>query len=102
MRARGGRLLAISTDELDDARRLIESEKLPFPVLSAADLPTLDDYGLAHPGGGPNGETIAVPAELLVDPGGAIVWQHVAHRITDRADPRVTLAEVERLFPVGP
>ena len=102
MRARAGKLLAISTDELHDAQRLIESEKLPFAVLSAAGLPTLDEYGLAHPEGGLNGETIAVPAELLVDPSGAIVWQHVAHRITDRADPKVTLAEVERLFPPRP
>lgn len=103
MRARHGQVLALSTDELEDARRLRETERLPFRVLSAAGLPVLDEYGLAHAQGGPHGETIAVPAQLLIDPAGEIVWQHVARRITDRADPKVTLAAIERAFPIrGP
>ena len=72
-------------------------------MLSSASLPVLDEYGLTHSAGGPGGETIAVPAQLLIAPDGRIVWQHVAHRITDRADPRVTMEEIEQAFPVrGP
>ena len=103
MRARQGSVLAISADDLEEARSLVAAEQLPFRVLSATGLPVLDDYGLAHPGGGLEDETIAVPAQLLVAPDGAIVWRHVARRITDRADPRAALAEIERHFPArGP
>jgi len=103
MRARGGGILAISADDLEEARSLRAEEELPFRVLSAAGLPLLDDYGLAHPEGGLEGETIAIPAELLVAPDGAIVWQHVAGRITDRAPPLRILAAIDEHFPVrGP
>lgn len=54
-------------------------------------------YGLAHPEGGPDGETIAIPSEILVRPDGTIAWQHVATRIQERAAPQTILAELERL-----
>jgi peroxiredoxin len=78
----------------------VTAEGLPFRTLSAAGLPMLDDYGLAHAGGGLKGETIAIPAELLIDPDGKIVWRHVAQRITQRADPATTLAEIQQAFPI--
>lgn len=99
MRARGGGILAISADDMEELRSLRAEEELPFRVLSAAGLTVLDDYGLAHPEGGLEGETIAVPAELLVAPDGAIVWRHVADRITDRAPPATILAAIEEHFP---
>lgn len=103
MRARGGEVLAISADDLEDARRLREEEELPFRVLSAAGLPVLGDFGLAHAEGGPGGETIAIPAEILVAPDGTIAWQHVADRIPSRAPPEAVLAAIERAFPArGP
>jgi len=76
---------------------VIEDDGLPFPILSDAERSVIRAYGLAHEGGGPEGETIAVPAELLLRPDGSIAWRHVARRITDRADPADTLAAVERL-----
>lgn len=97
LRARGGTLLAISADELEDLARLRTELELPFRLLSAAGLPTLADYGLEHPGGGPDGETIAVPAELLVGQDGRIGWRHVAQRIQDRATPEQVLAAIARL-----
>jgi hypothetical protein len=54
-------------------------------------------YGLTHEGGGLDGETIAVPAQLLVRSNGTIAWRHVARFITDRVDPRETRAAIERL-----
>lgn len=74
---------------------------LPFRLLSAAQLPVLDDYGLSHVGGGPEGETIAVPAELLLDRNGTIVWKHVARLITDRAAPAQLLRALQRLSERG-
>jgi len=84
-------------DETDEAQALIEDERLSFRILSARGLPVLADYGLEHPGAGPEGETIAVPAELLVLQDGSIAWKHVAERITDRATPQEILDEVGKL-----
>jgi peroxiredoxin len=84
-------------DEVADSKRLCEEEELPFRVLSARGIPVLADYGLEHPGAGPGGETIAVPAQLLVARDGRIVWQHVARRIPDRAAPAETLEAVRQL-----
>lgn len=97
MKRRGGTLLAISNDELEEARALVDDLALPFRVLSAAGIPVLADYGLEHVGGGPEGETIAVPAELLVASDGRVVWKHVARRITDRAAPEQALQALEGL-----
>ena len=82
---------------MEDSKRLIEEQELPFRILSAAGIPVLADYGLEHAGGGLEGETIAVPAQLLVAQDGRIVWRHVARRIPDRAAPVQALAALDRL-----
>ena len=97
MRAKGGRILAISTDVQVEARGLAQELALPFAVLSDAERVAIRAYGLVHEGGGPGGETIAVPAELLVRSDGTIAWRHVARLITDRADPDEARAAVESL-----
>jgi peroxiredoxin len=97
MKRRGGGVLAISVDEVGDSKRLSEEERLPFRVLSAREIPVLSDYGLEHAGAGPDGETIAVPAQVLVAGDGRVVWSHVARRIPDRASPAETLAALHRL-----
>lgn len=86
-------------DELEDARRLHEDERLSFRVLSARGIPVLAEYGLEHAGAGLDGETIPVPAQLLVVEDGQIVWQHVARRIPDRSSPAETLAALRALVP---
>jgi peroxiredoxin len=78
-------------DEIEDSKRLSEEEHLPFSILSAREIPVLADFGLEHPGAGPDGETIAVPAQVLVAQDGRVVWKHVARRIPDRASPEETL-----------
>lgn len=82
-------------DETEDARKLVAEQELPFRILSARDIPVLADYRLVHPGGGPDGEDIAIPAQLLVGTDGRILWKHVARRTTDRAWPGDTLAAIE-------
>lgn len=97
MAARGGRLLTITVDPPETTARLLVDQELPFTILSDLDASVIRAYGLAHEGGGLDGETIAVPAQLLVRPDGSIAWRHVARFITDRVDPRATRAAIERL-----
>lgn len=97
MAAKEGRVLALSVDDPDLSKAVVEEDGLSFAILSDAGGSVIRSYGLAHAGGGPRGELIAVPAQLLVRADGSIAWQHVARRITDRADPRDTLAAIQRL-----
>ena len=72
-------------------------ERLPFRVLSSRGIPVLADYGLEHAGAGPGGETIAVPAQVLVARDSRVVWKHVARSGMRRATPEETLQALERL-----
>jgi hypothetical protein len=53
--------------------------------------------GLAHEGGGPDGGTIAIPAQILLRPDGTVAWSFVSDRITERAPPEETLRALEAL-----
>jgi peroxiredoxin len=97
LRAKGGTILAVSVDSPEESLAVVEDEELPFPILSDAQRTVIHAYGLAHEDAGPGGETIAVPAQILVRPDGSIAWRHVASRITDRATPEQTLAAIARL-----
>jgi peroxiredoxin len=66
-------------------------------VLSDTTRDVIRRYGLLHPGGGPGGTDIAVPAQFLVRPDGSIAWRHVSRRIQDRAAPAETLAAIAAL-----
>lgn len=97
MRAKKGRILAISADSSEELAALAADEQLDFALLSDPEARVIALYGLAHPEGGLDGETIALPAEILLRTDGTIAWHHVAGRITERADPRRILAEIEQL-----
>ncbi len=81
----------MSVDAPADSRRVVADLALAFPILSDEERTVIRAYGLVHEGGGLEGETIAVPAQLLVARDGSVVWKHVAARITDRMDPARTL-----------
>jgi hypothetical protein len=53
--------------------------------------------GLAHEEGGPAGETIAIPAQILLRPDGTVAWKFVSSRITERAPPEETLRAIDAL-----
>ena len=97
MRAKKGRILVVSSDSPEELRALKDELALDFALLSDSDARVTTLYGLAHPGGGLEGETIALPSEILVRSDGTIAWQHVASRIQERAAPATILAEIERL-----
>jgi len=84
-------------DEPADSRALVAKLGLPFRILADVPREVVRRYDLLHPGGGPGGSDIAIPALLLVRPDGRIAWRHVAHRAQDRADPDEVLQAVRAL-----
>ncbi|HKB15900.1 MAG TPA: peroxiredoxin family protein [Planctomycetota bacterium] len=97
LRAKGGRLLAISVDSPEALADLAGEMGLGFPLLSDRERRVVREYGLLHPGGSPEKGDIAIPANFLVDRRGAIRWRHIARRIQDRVDPASLVAEIGRL-----
>jgi peroxiredoxin len=87
----------VSADSEAELRALRTDLALDFTLLSDPEARVITLYGLAHPEGGPEGQTIAIPSEILVRSDGTIAWQHVAGRIQERPTPRAILAEIERL-----
>jgi len=97
----GVRLIALSVDQPEQSRGVVEGRGLSFPILADVDRTVTAAYGLLHKGGGPGGSDIAIPAHLLIDRDGGIVWRHVARRIQDRPDPQQDLDAVRRLSAPG-
>jgi peroxiredoxin len=94
---RGGRLLAISVDPPGQARDVVTRGKLAFPVLCDVDRRVTRAYGLLHAGAGPGGSDVPVPAHVLVDRGGRIVWRRASRSTVDRPAPGDVLARIAAL-----
>lgn len=93
----GGRMMAVSVDTPEQSRRVVESRKLPFPILADTQRQVVQAYGLIHKGAGPKGSDVAIPAHVLIDRDGRIAWRHAAKRIQDRPAPSDDLNAIKRL-----
>jgi len=49
-------------------------------------------YGLVHEHGSPDSQEVAIPAHILIDRDGKILWKHISDRVPDRPDPREILS----------
>ena len=87
LKQRGGQVLAIAVDPPELARGVVEKHKLDFRILCDTEAEVIQAYGLVHSGGGPGGSDIAIPASVLIDRNGVIVWKRVATRAQDRPNP---------------
>ncbi len=90
-------MYAVSVDTPEQSHSVVEKHKLPFEILCDTGRNVIHAYDLSHPGGGPHGSEVAVPAHVLIDRGGKIAWRHRAKRIQDRPDPQEDLAQIARL-----
>jgi peroxiredoxin len=97
LKRRGGHLIAISVDPPEVARAVVKRNRLSFPVLCDTRREVIRALGLLHPGGGPGGADIPIPAHLLLAGDGRIVWRRAASRNQDRPDPEAVLAVIRRL-----
>jgi len=85
-------VVGISVDSTSDNAALAEREGVKFPLLSDADLKTIRAYGVEHVG-----KDISLPATVIVDKGGTVVWVYVGDRQTDRPVLPDVLAVLEML-----
>ncbi len=93
-----GALLTVSTDSVQDSRRLAEKLKLPFDLLSDSEAEVVRGYGLQMHEPYQN-LTVAIPASFLIDKSGNLVWRHVSATVNDRAAPAEVEIAIDRLLP---
>ena len=91
------KVLAISTDAVDDNRRLADSAGIQFSLLSDADGAIMDAFGLRHAGGNIDGGDIARPAVFIVDRDGKIVWRDLTDNWRVRVRGETILQELKNL-----
>lgn len=90
-------MFAICTDAPADSKRVVDKYKLNFSILSDDTGDVIRKYGLFHVGGSPKGGDIAVPAHVLIDRSGQIVWKRRSDKIQDRPDPAEVKVRIETL-----
>jgi peroxiredoxin len=87
--------VAVSVDDVERNRRVVEKLGLDFPILSDANGETITDYGLVHSGGGPGGADIARPATLIVAADGTIAWRSLTTNWRVRVRPEAVIEAVK-------
>jgi peroxiredoxin len=89
--------VAISVDAPEVSRDLANKAGLTFPILSDPDAAVIRRYHILHPGGGPDGQDIARPAEFLLDSSKTARWCNFTEDIRVRARADEMLAAARQL-----
>ena len=86
-------MLAISTDDLSGAERLVTKARgnIPFPILYDPEARVIPDYGAAKEVG-----RLAVPITFMIDQGGIIRWKYIGTPL-DRPPTSLVLDQLQIL-----
>ena len=87
-------LVAISTDDIADALKMVELTGAEFAILSDKDAEVAKDYGVYNL----LRDGVATPSAVIVSPEGDIEWKYVGRSISDRPTPDAILAQLDRLI----
>ncbi len=90
-------MVAISSDQTSELRKLAASQGYTFPLLSDPNAQTIRTYGVLHERGGEDGHDIARPAEFLVDADGLVRWSNITGSIVSRLRPETVLSVLDQL-----
>jgi peroxiredoxin len=97
---RGIQVVTVSTDSVEELQNGRDAHGLQAIMLSDFDLKVTDAFGLrntlyhsAPPGD--EQEALPVPATLLVDRDGKVLWMDLAENYQKRSGPEVVLAAVQ-------
>ncbi|HYF52126.1 MAG TPA: redoxin domain-containing protein [Planctomycetota bacterium] len=95
LQSKGGDIIAISTEKPERLKQNRESNKnLPCVLASDPDGSAATTLQLLHEGMGKIGKKLFVPANILLDDRGVVVWTHYARTVMDRPDPAEVLNKV--------
>ena len=110
----GAKLVAISPDSVENTKQNIDKSKIPFPVLSDAEVAAAKAFGLAfkvddqtiaryrgfgidlEKASGHDHHALPVPAVFIVNKSGKITFAHSNPDYTKRLDVKTILAEVKK------
>ena len=87
-------LVAISTDDIADALKMVELTGAEFAILSDENAEVAKDYGVYNL----LRDGVATPATIIVSPAGDIEWKYVGRGVSDRPTPDEILAQVDQLI----
>lgn len=99
--ARGIRVLTVSTDSVEELQQGRDAHGLQGTLLSDGELKVTDAFGLRNTlfhAAPPRDEqeALPVPATLLVDRDGTVLWMDVSENYQRRSGPEVVRAAIER------
>ena len=86
-------LAAVSTDDVEDARNMVEHSGAGFPILSDEDAAVARDYGVYNL----LNDGVAAPSAFIITPEGGIAWRFVGESISDRPAVEEILAQVDEV-----
>ena len=87
-------LVAISTDDIADALKMVELTGAEFAILSDKDAEVAKAYGVYNL----LRDGVATPSTIIVSPEGDIKWQYVGRSVSDRPTADEILAQIDRLI----
>ncbi|MCB9892266.1 MAG: redoxin domain-containing protein [Planctomycetes bacterium] len=90
----GVSVYAISVDEPAKVSAFLEPRELHVQFACDPERQAITTLGIDHPGGGPNGSTIALPTQLLIDREGNVLWSYRSPDIRVRIEPERLLSEI--------
>jgi peroxiredoxin len=97
IRALEAEVLAVSADTPEESRKLVESAKLDFALLSDPEGAAWDAFGLRHAGGAIGGDDIARPGVFVIDRQGRIAWRKLTDNWRVRVRPEEVLDQLRQI-----
>ena len=88
-------LVAISTDNVLDAKNMAEFVGADFYILADDDASVAHDYGVFDR----HGDGVAAPATFILDRAGEVFAFHLGRDITDRPTAEMILAQIDQMAP---
>jgi len=92
----GGKLVAISSDTVKEAKGVTTRQKLGYDILSDEKVEVIRALGLFFHESTMDKDT-TIPAHYLIDRTGRVAWRWIARKTHDRPDPKDVIAIVEGL-----
>jgi peroxiredoxin len=92
---RNSRIIAVSVEELDDARKT-QADYPHLTVVSDQGLGLSEAVGLIHPHSAPDGGDTDAPTTILVDRAGIVRWLYRSPSVIERLSPDEVLEAIDQ------